>query len=268
VPDIVAAADEVAATTLVHDAEATLGTITAGPTSGGFGPLTASASASASFANGTVDLIPPDVIRITDCELHYTVNLSLSVDLNDILPHFCLPQVCIPIPFDGEICTPQVCLDWPTITIPVSYSDVVTFTADFKLNVHLSGTEWFVDVVIVGVPFLQISPAAAAILLAIAAAATPILLVIPFIGPFLAIAVDAIIAAVGIAGITGLLGPLLSLFVSGLTFTVYRQPQHFQVLPAAGPLDPAVFVNLDAIGAVVDGSGGEDELVISVDISP
>jgi hypothetical protein len=32
-------------------------------------------------------------------------------------------------------------------------------------------------------------------------------------------------------------------------------------------VDPAVFINLDTIGALVDGSGGEDELVLSVDIS-
>ncbi len=266
--DIVAAADEFAATKLIHDAEAELGTLVAGPTSGSFGPITASAGASAFLANGSVDLIPPDIIRIADCELHYSLNLSLSLDLSAFLPDFCLPQICIPIPFDGEICTPKICIDWPTVSIPVSHSDVVKFTADFRLNVHLSGGQWFVDVVIVGIPFLQIGPAAAAILLAIDVAATAILLAIPFIGPFLALAVNAIIATIGIAGITGLLGPLLTPFVSGLTFTVYKQPQLFEVLPAAGPIDPAVKVKLDAIGAAVDGSGGEDELVISVDISP
>lgn len=266
--DIVVAADEVAATTLLHDAETALGTLTAGPTSGSFGPITASASASAFLANGGIDLIPADTIRITDCELHYSLNLDLSLDLSAILPDFCLPQVCIPIPFDGEICTPKICVDWPTISIPVGYSDVVKFTADFKLNVHLTGGEWFVDVVIVGVPFLQIGPAAAAILLAIDAAATAILLAIPFIGPFLALAVNFIIATIGIAGLTGLLGPLLTPFVSGLTFTVYHHSKLFGALPASGPIDPAVDVNLDAVGAVVDGSGGEDELVISVDISP
>jgi hypothetical protein len=268
VADIVAAADETAATKLIHDAEGALGTLSAGPTSGSLGPFSATASATASLADGTIDLIPPNVIRIDDCELHYAVDLSLAVDLSSVLPDFCLPQVCVPIPFDGELCTPKICIDWPTVSIPVSYSDLVTFSADFTLDVHLSGGVWFVDVVIVGVPFLQISAAAAAILLAVAAAATPILLAVPFIGPFLAIAVDAIIAAIGIAGVTGLLGPLLTPFVSGLRFTVYKQPQLFQVLPAAGPIDPAVHVNLDAITAAVDGSGGEDELVLTADISP
>jgi hypothetical protein len=268
VPDILLAADEVAATTLIHDAETALGTQTAGPTSGSFGPITASASATAFLADGGVDLIPPDIIRITDCELHYSLNLDLSIDLSDILPDFCLPQVCIPIPFDGEICTPKICIDWPTIDIPVSYSDVVKFTADFKLNVHLSGGQWFIDVVIVGIPFLQLSPAAVAILAAIDLAATAILLAIPFIGPFLALAVNLIIAAIGIAGLTGLLGPLLTPFVSGLTFNVYKQPKLFEILPAGGPIDPAVNVNLDALTASVDGSGGEDELVVAVDISP
>jgi hypothetical protein len=267
-PDIVVAADEVVATTLIHDAETQLGTVTAGPTSGSFGPINASASASASFANGSVDLIVPDIIRIADCELHYALNLDLSIDLSDILPDFCLPRICIPIPFDGEICTPKICIDWPTVSIPVGYSDVLEFTADFKLDVQLSGGVWFVNVVIAGIPFLQFSAAAAAILLAIDAAATAILLAIPFIGLFLAVAVNLIIATIGIAGITGLLGPLLTPFVSGLSFNVYKQPKVFELIPAGGPIDPAVKISLDAISALVDGSAGEDELVISVDISP
>src|SRR5262245_1228811 len=190
---------------------------------------------------------------------------SFSFDLSSILPDFCLPQICIPTPW-GDICTPKICVDWPTITIPVSYSDSLTFTADFTLNPHLSGANWLIDIVIVGIPLLQISPAAAAILTAIGLAAAVTLASLPFSGPFLAGAVLAITAAIGIAGITGLLGPILTLFVSGLTFTVYKQPKLFQVLPAAGPVDPAVNINLDAITASVVRTD-EDELVVGVDIS-
>jgi hypothetical protein len=131
--------------------------------------------------------------------------------------------------------------------------------------VHLSGTDWLIDIVVVGVPFLQFGPAAAAILAAIGVAASAVMLLIPFIGPFLAGAVLVLTAAIGIAGVTGLLGPILTPFVSGLTFNIYKQPKLFQVLPPALP-DPAVNINLDAITAVV-ASSNEDELVISVDIS-
>ncbi len=93
------------------------------------------------------------------------------------------------------------------------------------------------------------------------------LLAIPFIGPFLAAVVIVITAAIGVAAITGLLGPILSLFVSGLTFNIYTQPQLFEVVSASLPLDPAVNVNIDAISAEVQASD-EDELVVSIDISP
>jgi hypothetical protein len=249
----------------VHDAEAALGTINRSG-SGALGPFTASWNASGSFSGGSVDLIAPNVIRLANVQLNYSLSFSFSFDLSSILPDFCLPQICVDIPFIGEVCTPTICIDWPTITIPVGFSDFVNFTADFTLNPHLDGTDWVIDIVIVGIPFLQIGPAAAAILVALGLAAAAILAPIPFVGPFLAIAVAAIVAAIGIAGVTGLLGPILSLFVAGLTFTIYRQAKVFNVLPAAGPLDPAVNINLDNVAAAVS-STDEDELTISVDIS-
>jgi len=265
VPDIIAAVDEVAATTLIHDAEATL-VIPTQSGSGSLGPFTASWSAGASVQQGVIDLIPPNVVRVADCELHYSLGFSFSFDLSSIIPDFCLPRVCIPTPF-GDLCTPKICIDWPTITIPFNYSDMVKFTADFTLDVHAVGTEWLVDVVIVGVPALDLSAAAAAILAGLGLAAAGILAPIPFIGLVLAGAVLTITSIIAIAGVTGFLGPILSIFVAGLRFTVYRQQKHFEVLPSGGPVDPPVYINLDAISALVDGSGGEDELVLSVDIS-
>jgi hypothetical protein len=264
-PDLLVAADEAAATELVHDAEVTLGTLTRSG-SGALGPFTATWNASASFSGGAVDLIAPNVIRLTGVQMNFTVGFSFSFDLSSILPDFCLPRICVTIPFIGRVCTPRICIDWPTVTIPLSHSGTVTFTGDFTLDPHLSGTDWIVDIVIVGVPFLAIDAISAAILVALGLAAAAALAGIPFIGPFLAIAVAAIVAAIGIAGVTGLLGPILSLFVSGLRFEVYRQPQIFEVLPASLPLDPVVNIRLDNVTADVQ-STDEDELVLGVDIS-
>lgn len=267
--EILAAIDEAAASDVMHDAEAALGTLS-DTGSGSLGPFTAGYSASASFSGGLIDLIPPDTIRVTDLRLDWAVNLSFSFDLSTILPDIKIPAVCVDIPCVGEVCTPEITLvDWPTITIPVSLSDFVLFTGDFTLDVSLTGAgKWKVDVVLLGIPNLQIGAASAAILAAIGVAAGLILAPIPFIGPFLAIAVAAILTAIGIAGVTGLLGRILTPFVSGLRFTVYEQDRQFEVLPAGGAVDPRVTIWLDAVTAVVDGSGGEDELVVSVDISP
>ncbi len=263
-PDLIVAADETAASNLVHAAEATLGTLSRSG-SDSLGPFTAGWSASASFSGGMIDLTAPNIIRIANCQLNYSLGFSISFDLSSILPDFCLPQICVSLPWIGKVCTPKICINWPTITIPVSHSGAINFTSDFSLNVYPSGPNWNIDIVVVGIPFLQIGPAAAAILAAIGAAAALILLPIPFIGPFLAGAVAAITAVIGIAGVTGLLGPILTPFVSGLTFNIYKQPKIFEVLPPALP-DPAVNIHLDTVSALVV-SSDEDELVISVDIS-
>jgi hypothetical protein len=263
--DIIAAADEGAATKLVQTAQGLLGTLSE-TGSGTLGPFTASWGASASFSGGAVDLRSPDIIRIVDCDLNYNLNFSFSFDLSSIIPDFCLPRICVNIPFIGRVCTPRVCIDWPTITIPVSYSDAVRFTADFRLNPRLVGGNWLIDIEIVDIPSLQLSPAAAAIIGAIGVAAAAILAPIPFIGPFLAGAVLVLTAAIGIAGVTGFLGPILALFVSGLTFTIYQQPQVFEVLPASSAIDPQVTINIDDLDASVQ-STDEDELVLEAEIS-
>jgi len=264
VPDVIAAIDEGGANDLIMQAEASLGTLSRSG-SGNLGPFNANWSASATFSGGSVDLIAPNVVRLADVRMDYTVGFTFSFDLSSIIPDFCLPQICIPTPF-GSICTPRICIDWPTITIPVSHSSFVKFSADFNPSVTLSGGVWSVDLIVAGVPFLQLGPAAAAIIAAIGAAAALALVGIPFIGPLLALAVAGITAVIGIAGVLGLLGPILTPFVSGLKFNVYNQPQLFEVLPAAAP-DAAVNVTLTAISAAVV-STDEDELVLSVDFSP
>jgi hypothetical protein len=261
--DVLAAIDETAANTILHDAEAAL-MLPPQSGSGSLGPFTATWNASATITGGTVTLSPPNVVHFTNVDLNYSVGFTFSVNLNDFLPDFCLPQICIPTPW-GDICTPKICISWPTISIPLSHSGTVTFSADFGLNVHLTGGQWFVDVVILAVPSLTIDAEAAAIIVALGVAASLAMLAIPFIGLFLAIAVAAVTAAIGVAGVTGLLGPILGLFVDGLTFTIYKQPQNYQMLPAGGPFDPAVMVFLNAVAADVEATD-KNELVLKVDI--
>jgi hypothetical protein len=264
-PDMIAAIDESGANVVVPRAISSLA-LPPQSGSGSVGPFGASWSATGMLSGGMVDLIPPppDVIRLTGLRLDYTLGLTLTVDLSFL--NFCLPRVCVPTPF-GRICTPRICITFPTISFPVSFSSFVNFDVDFRLNVHLTGTTWFIDAVVIGVPVLQLSPAAALLLTAIGVAAGLALVGIPFIGPLLAGAVIAITAGIGIAGLLGLLGPLITPFVSGLTFTIAHVDQLFEVIPAALP-DPAVAVVIDNIAAMLDGSGGEDELVVNVDISP
>jgi hypothetical protein len=265
--EITAALDEAGANSLFATAIATLPPLSQSG-SGNLGPFVANYSVSAAFGGGSIDLIAPATARVQNLRLNWTANLSIGIDLSSVIPDFCLPQACLDIPCVGRVCVPpvKICINWPTISVPVSLSDFVEATADLGLDVQLSGGQWRVKLVVQSVSQLQFGPVTAGVLALIAAAVTPILLAIPFLGPFLAIAVNAIILAIGVAGITGLLGPILSPFIAGLSIPVYSQPQNFQVLPSAGPTDPAVFVKLDDVKADVRATD-EDELVLGIDIS-
>jgi hypothetical protein len=264
--EIVAALDEGGANILFVDALQALGTLSKSG-NGSLGPFDASYTVSGSFTSGAIDLIAPGTVRIDHLHFDWNANLTFSVDLNDILPHFCIPQACVHIPCVGTVCTPKICIDWPTISVPVSFGDWVEATADFGLDVSLDmGTTWKVQIVVQNVSQLQWGPGTGAILAAIGAAVALAVAWIPFIGPFLAIAVAAVVAAIDIAGLTGLLGPIISPFISGLKVPVYSQAKHFQVIPAAGAIDPAVFIELDAVTAAIQ-SSDEDELVLGVDVS-
>lgn len=264
--EITAAVDEQGANDLLDAAIAAIGPQSKSG-SGNLGPFVASYTVTGTLTNGDVDLIPPNTIRIVDLRLNWSLNFTLVIDLSDILPDFCLPQVCVNIPCVGKVCTPKICVDWPTIPIPVSFSDFLQTTVDLELNVALNGANWEVKAIVQGVPNLQFGATSAALLLAIGAAATPVLLLVPFIGPFLALAVNLILAMIAIAGVTGFLGPIISPFVSGLAISIYKQPKLFEVLPAEGPVDPKVDITIDTIAAAVAHNVDEDELVLTASIS-
>ncbi|NGO49177.1 hypothetical protein [Streptomyces ureilyticus] len=264
-PDILTAVDETAANVIMSKEISSLAPLAASRNST-FGPFSIEWELSASFSQGTIDIIPPpaDVIRIAGVRLSYHAELKLTLDLGFL--DFCLPQVCVTLPFIGRVCTPRVCLSFPTIEVPVSHSSTVDFTADVRPSVTLAGDEWKVEAVIVGVPQLVLGPAATALLGVIGGAVTAALLLVPAIGPLLALASAVILASLTVANLLGVLGALLNPLVAGLRIPLYKSPRLFEILPASGQ-DSAVFVRLDSVVATLDDSGGEDELVLAIDIS-
>src|SRR5262245_33265080 len=132
--EITAALDEKGADKLLDTAIGTIGT-RSDSGSGNLGPFTASYTITGTLTSGNVDLIPSNTIRIADLRLDWSLSLSFEFDLSSILPDFCLPQVCVDIPCVGTVCTPKICVDWPTIKIPVSFSDFLKTTADLQLAI-------------------------------------------------------------------------------------------------------------------------------------
>lgn len=264
--EIIAAIDEAAANDFLDAVVAGIGPqSTSGSSS--LGPFGASYSVTGTLSNGTVDLIPPDTIRIADLRLDWTATVTLSIDLGDFLPEIHIPQVCVTIPCVGKVCTPAIDITWPTVSIPVSFGDFVKATVDLGIVIGLAGGVWKVEGVVQGVPSLSFGPGTAAIVTAIGLAVAAAVAWVPFIGPFLAALAIAVTAAIGVAGLTGWLGPILSPFVAGTRFPIYDRSESFEVLPASGPSDPAVHIHLDAIDAEVQHNAPEDELVLMADIS-
>jgi hypothetical protein len=267
VAEILAALDETGANKLLHDA---ISAFNPPPDSGteSLDVFQVDWTVSVSLSGGSIDLIPSDTIRIEDLHLDFSVDLTFHLNLNDI-GEICIPESISWAPW-GFIYTPEVCFTLPNVTFDtISHSGWAEFTADFHPQVTLTAGVWRIDAVVDSIPSLQIDPATVlAIQTALLAVAVPALTAAgPFGWVFIPVVVT-LINTLGVAAITGLLGPLLTPFVSGLTLPVYDQPQLFEVVPAAGPVDPAVNVTLDNVSAAIDGSGGEDELVIGVDISP
>jgi hypothetical protein len=268
--DIEAVVDERGANIVMHHAEAALGVVHKSG-SGSLGPFPTSWSANAFFTDGRVDLIPPNVIRLERFNMHYDVHFTLTINLNNVLPPITIYFPCITIKIFKKtikICPPPLHINLPTVTVPVGHADVIEVTSDFTIQTHLDVSNfWHIEAVIVGVPFLQLGVGTAAIMTALGLAVSAVLAPLPFIGPLLAGAVALITATIGIAGITGFLGPILSPFVTGLTFPIDIQPRIFTVLQASSALNPAVRISLDELAASVVGSD-EDELLIQAYISP
>jgi hypothetical protein len=234
------------------------------PATGGghLGPFGLSWRAEATLGFASVALVDPNVIRIQNGTIDYDVDLSLIADLNNILPHICLPQVCIPTPF-GDICSPEVCIDWPTVTIPVLFSPpgTVDFSVDCVLRTRRDGSDWVVDVTLDD-PHIQLDAQSVLLLEQISVEAAFILSFVPFIGPLLAFAVGFIIDTVAVTGAVGLLGAIVKPFIKRFTFHVYRHSAVLQVLASDLPLDPAVNITLTDVAVRVD----QRELELSADI--
>ena len=112
--EIIAAIDETAANTLFQSLTTGLGPYTTGGASN-LGPFRVTYSASATLSPGTIDLIPPDTIRVTGLRVNYSLNASFQLRLADFLPSE-IPRICVDIPCVGKVCTPRIPLNWPTIT--------------------------------------------------------------------------------------------------------------------------------------------------------
>jgi hypothetical protein len=233
--------------------------------SASWGPFTVGYSVSASVSGGTVELVdsPIQLIRVHDFNISASAGVHIGFDLGNILPQICIPpvQVCVDIPFLGHVCTPQFCVPWPSIDVPLTIPLSVNVSADFGLEVTDGGTKW--NVVLLVYPLSLVidpTPTISAILNAVEAYVDGVLNGIPLIGGLIADLVNAIIGALQsvIGAIAGAIDTLIhevilliDIFSPTIPITLISFNKVEVVLPASGPGDPDVDITIAALTAQI-----------------
>ncbi|MFO1108497.1 MAG: hypothetical protein U1E61_04885 [Bradyrhizobium sp.] len=235
--------------------------------SGSWGPFTVGYSVSVNASGGNVELVdtPVEVIRLHDVLISGSVGVSFDFDLGNILPQICIPpvRICVNIPFIGRVCTPQFCIPWPHVHVAPTLPFAVNFSADFDVKVQNGGSTW--DIVLLVYPFsivIDPSPMADLLLDAIKQKVHDLLDPFPIVGSVIADIIDTVISTLqGVLdaifqAIDALIHEvilLLDVFSPTIPFKLvsFKKVQAF--LPAGGPGDNEVDVNLISLSAHIAG---------------
>lgn len=262
--------DEPGSTILFDRLAVDMGTTTI-PGSGAIGPFPVNYSVALSLRTGPVDLIVPNLVGIQRLRVNWALQATLTVDLNTILPAIHYPQISISITWPKwwkpkiKITLTWIHIPWPTVYVPLHLQDYVFGDANLRLLVKQDVAYWYVNAQIVGTPAFGFGAATGAALVTVGAVLAAVLLPIPFIGLFLAMATAGILTVIAAAGVGGLLGPVVSSFLQGREFTLYPQKKQLQLLPLKGPFDPPVYLQITGVDATIV-NNGEDELEVHVTI--
>jgi len=215
-----------------------------------------------------------DIIRLREWDIHTDISFGWSFDLSDILPDFCLPRVCVKIPFVGRVCTPRVCIDWPTIGFTISLPTIVSeVSVDFSVTVEhdVPASQWVIKGLVnpftVDIDIIDLADTAKELF---EDTLGNVLSQIPGIGPFLTDAIAWILGTV-LDAIDDLFEFLMTAIsdslglhpVLSIGFELHRVNEIFELVAASGP-EPAVTVRITSLDAEIT---SDKELVASADIA-
>ena len=118
--------------------------------SGNWGAFSAGYQVNLQVSGGTIEL--PElqniyIVRLDNVVITGLVEFSLDIDLSRVLPQICIPprRSCIHTSW-GNVCTPQVCISWPKVSVPVPIPiPPIGINADFGIAVYQQGNVWQVD---------------------------------------------------------------------------------------------------------------------------
>jgi len=234
--------------------------------SASWGPFQVGYSATIALSGGvaTLENAPANKIDLQNLNVTGSVSAFFSFDLGRILPKICIPpfQVCVNIPFLGRVCTPQICITWPSINVGVSLPFAFGLDVSFGFRVDDLGSRW--GIVLLIDPFsprFDLSPMGAAIIAAIQNDVSNRLRQIP-LGRLLAGLVNTVIGAFSgvLSVVLGAFGGLLNLVLSlldllnvNIPFTLLTFDKTQTFVPVNVPLigDAPVNMNLAVLQAQV-----------------
>jgi hypothetical protein len=247
--------------------------------SASWGPFTVGYNVNVALSGGTVELVnaPLNIVRLHNINVAGNVGAFFTFDLGAILPTVCIPpfQVCVNIPFIGEVCTPQVCITWPKLTVPVNLPFSVNLSADFGVSVRSIGPNWEVDLLVFPFSlFIDLSPMAGVIISEIQTAVSNALSVIPGIGSLIASLINSVLSTLNgvlsamLSGISSFIHDvilLLDLFSPVIPVPLLTFSKTQAVLPAGLPLppDPEVDLTIASLGADIE----DHEMVVAADFA-
>jgi len=236
-----------------------------GQNSGSWGPFVAGYSLNLNVSGGAITLVDlGQQIRLDSVVVSGIINLSIGINLGAILPNICVPpsRACITL-FGHQICTPQVCISWPTISVPLPPILVppIGLSVNFQVAAQQDGSNW--DVILKVFPFsilIDLTPTVNTVIDAVEAAVRNTLGQIPGIGSLIDDLVDGVLNALQ-AVIDTILGAvedllkqlidLIDLFSPTVPFRITQIPATQKILPAGAPGDAEVDLTISSITPVI-----------------
>lgn len=266
---LVAAIDEDGAEAIVSGLVTGLSGSTSGSASG------FSYSVAWEFFPGQFELVDAnDIIRLREWDVHTDISLGWEYDLSELLPDFCVGGGCVDLGWFGEVCLPEICIDWPEIDVDFTLPTIVSeVSVDFSVAVEYDAgaNQWVIKGAVNPLTLdIDVVDLADTIAQLFEDTLGDVVNDIPGIGPYLEQVISAILSALldifddlGESLLTALsdslgLHPLLA-----VGFELHRVDEVFEIVPAAGP-EPAVTVRITDMDVDIT---HDKELVVSADIA-
>ncbi|RWE08330.1 MAG: hypothetical protein EOS23_23940 [Mesorhizobium sp.] len=265
-PDATVALSETALTAVIQKALAN--PITAHD-SGKWGPFEAGYDLELYAEGGRVELInAAQQINLNDVSFWGNANLRLSLNLGNVLPRICIPpdRICIRSPWGGEICTPQVCVDWPRISVPIPLPILrMKLSPFFQLAAEKAGDNWDILMKVFPASLLSLRPdleyyLVDRIINPLRETVRRVLSGIPLIGGLIANLVNSVLSALRsvvsgiIRGISELVRQviiMINLFSPTIPFKIASMPARQIILPKGDVGEGEVSLTISDVSTTV-----------------